>query len=64
MTTIEQAAIAAAKSTHAPTCLLNPAFAYVPSNKTDIAETFRRVRERMAGQSAANVMQIKKRGAA
>lgn len=28
--------------------LLDPAFRYVPANKTDIAETFKRVRERMA----------------
>lgn len=28
--------------------LLDPAFRYVPSNKTDIAATFKRVRERLA----------------
>lgn len=47
MTTIEKVALAAARSTYAETSLLNPAFAYVPSNKTGEAGVLARWRAKI-----------------
>jgi nucleoside-diphosphate-sugar epimerase len=60
---IEQLAAQAAKSTHAPTSILHPAFVYVPASRTDVAETFRRIREQQAQAKPANVKQIAEKAA-
>lgn len=62
MATIAQLAEQVAKSRQPITSILHPAFAYVPASRTDIAETFRRVREKQADQQqrSANVQPIKR----
>ena len=47
--------------------ITDPSFKYVPSSKTDIATTFRRIRREMEAQAAkpkASVREIKRKVAA
>ena len=47
--------------------ITDPSFKYVPSRKTDIAATFRRIRREMEAQAAkpkASVREIKRKAAA
>jgi hypothetical protein len=48
-----------------PRSILNPAFRYVPSHQTNIAETFKRIRneQQAAELKKANVQTIKRRSA-
>lgn len=60
--TIERKALSAANCTYPAVHILHPAFRYVPAAQTNIAETFRRIREQQT--QAPNVVKINREKAA